>query len=277
MTQWIGRRPVLAAAVLLTANLALAAPPQAAANPAAALTDTQKEKFLLEGKIVEAKTIDHGVTLPVRATLTDGTLKHDAQIQRVNKELTPFIRDGQGYPNHDSYKYNVAAYRLSRLIDLNTVPVTVPRKYLEKPGAFTWWADNVMMEEVARRKQDLKAPDPEAWDRELENSKVWDELVINIDRNLGNLLITKDWQLVLIDHTRCFTAYPNIRNTDNLNRVSRKMLAKMKELNKQNVTAAVGDMLTAAEIDALLQRRDKIVVFFEKRAAEKGEDAVYFP
>jgi hypothetical protein len=276
MTQPNGRRLLMAASLLLAVNLAAAAPPQAA-NPAAALTDAQKEKFLAEGKIVEAKTIDHGVTLPVRATLTDGTLKHDAQIQRVNKELPPFIRDGQGYPNHDSYKYNVAAYKLSRLIDLNTVPVTVPRSYLNKPGAFTWWADNVMMEEVARRKQNLNAPDPEAWDRELENSKVWDELVINIDRNLGNLLITKDWQLVLIDHTRCFTAYPKIRNEENLNRVSRKMIAKMKELNKQNVSAAVGDMLTTAEVDALLQRRDKIVAFFEKRAAEKGEDAVYFP
>ena len=105
----------------------------------------------------------------------------------------------------------------------------------------------------------------------MENSKVWDELVINIDRNLGNLLITKDWQLVLIDHTRCFTAYPKIRNTENLTRVSRKMLAKMKELNKENVSAAVGDMLTTAEIDAMLQRRDKIIAFFEKRRLRRAK------
>jgi hypothetical protein len=130
---------------------------------------------------------------------------------------------------------------------------------------------------VARRKKDLKAPDPEAWDRQLELGKVFDELIINIDRNLGNLLITKDWQLVLIDHTRAFNPYPKIRNTDNLNRCSRKLLSKMKGLTKDKVWKAVGDSLSEREIDGLLARRDEIVRFFEQRVAEKGEDAVLFP
>jgi len=46
-------------------------------------------------------------------------------------------------------------------------------------------------------------------------------LVINIDRNLANLLITKSWKIVLIDHTRCFTPYLGIRNKENLTRCSR--------------------------------------------------------
>ena len=267
---------VAGAAALFIGVLAAAAPPQAA-NPAASLSNAEKEKFLLEGKIEGMAAIDHGVTKPQRATLVYENMKHDAHIQHINKELAPFIRDGQGYPNHDSWKYNVAAYRLDQMLDMNMVPVAVVRKFQGSPVAFSWWADNVRMEEVARRKENLQPPDPEAWDRQLEIGKTFDELIINIDRNLGNLLVSKDWKLILIDHTRSFTAYPNIRNTENLNRTSRHMIAKMKELNKENLTKTVGDMLTAAEIDALLQRRDKIVVFFEKRAAEKGEDAVYFP
>jgi hypothetical protein len=51
----------------------------------------------------------------------------------------------------------------------------------------------------------------------------------------------------------------------------------MKALTKVKVTKATGEALTVREVDALLQRRDKIVSFFEKQAAEKGEDAVLFP
>ena len=77
----------------------------------------------------------------------------------------------------------------------------------------------------------------------MELGKVFDELIINIDRNLGNLLITKDWRVVLIDHTRAFTPYPEIRNTENLTRCSRKLLANMKGLTKATVTKAMGAAL----------------------------------
>ena len=264
-------RLLLVAASLLAASLCVAA------DDASALSDAEKEAFLLKADILDLKAIDHGVTKPQRATMSDGKFKHDAQIQIVDRELPTFIRDGKGFPSFDRWSHNIAAYKLDRLLQLNMVPVSVARKHGNVAAVFTWWVDNVAMEEVARRKQEAKAPDPEAFNRQLELGKVFDEFIINIDRNLGNLLITKDWHLVLIDHTRSFTSYPDIRNTENLTRCSRKLLANMKGLTKASVTEAVGSSLNEGEVDALLQRRDRIVTYFEKLAAEKGEAEVLFP
>lgn len=243
----------------------------------APVSDAEQEQFLMKARIVKMEEIGQGVTKPRRATLSDGKLTHEAQVQTVNKRLPDFFGDGTvPYPNHDSYKYNIAAYKVDRLIGLKMVPVAAPRVVDGVPGALMWWVDDVAMEEIDRQKKNLKAPDPEAFDRRMAVGRVFDELIINIDRNLANLLITKNWDLALIDSTRAFTAYPKIRNTEKLTRCSRAMIAGMQKLTQQNVAQAVGTNLTAAEITALLARRDLIVAYFQKLAAEKGENQVYF-
>jgi hypothetical protein len=50
----------------------------------------------------------------------------------------------------------------------------------------------------------------------------------------------------------------------------------MKALTADNVTSAVGTLLTSTEVRALLARRDKIVDFFEREAKTKGAENVFF-
>ena len=240
-------------------------------------TDADKERFLSSAKIISAEEIGHGVTKPLKAKLVLQGLEHAAQIQTVDKELSDFFpKEGKPVPMKDCWRFNVAAYKIDRLLDMKMVAVTVARPYRGKPAAMTWWVDNVMFEEVERVKRDLTAPDPEDFERQREISRVFDELIINIDRNLGNLLITKSWKIALIDHTRSFTPYSGIRNEENLTRCSRGLLAQLKALTHGRVTAAVGPHLTKEEVTALLGRRDRIVAFFEKAVKEKGDDKILF-
>jgi hypothetical protein len=240
-------------------------------------TDEQKEELLKSGKFGSVTDIGHGVTHPLKIQLERNGVVHAASIQRIEKRLPDFFAtDGTRVPSHDSWKYNIAAYKLDRLLGMNMVTVSVQRVYEGKQTAFSWWVDGVMFEEAERVKKDIAPPDREAFDRQLCTLRVFDELIINIDRNLSNFLITNGWKLALIDHSRAFNAYHGIRNPDILTRCSRPLLESMKALTAAPLAKATESYLTDAERDAVLARRDRLVEFFQNRAKEKGEDSALF-
>jgi hypothetical protein len=243
----------------------------------ASYTDGDREALLLGGMVVAVKDIGEGVTKPIQAELSWKGVMHAAQIQRVDRPLPDFFgKDGTVLPARDAWRYNIAAYRLDRLLQLNMVPVSVSRSYKGSPGAFTWWADDVKGQETQRVQQQWKAPDAARFEQQQVLGRVFDELIMNTDRNLGNMLITNSWQVVLIDHTRAFTPYKNIRNQEKLTRCSRALLARMSALTQGAIAKSVGTSLTRAEVTAVLARRDRIVAFFNEEARTKGEKNVLF-
>ena len=159
---------------------------------------------------------------------------------------------------------------------MTRVPVSVSRSYHGAPAAFTWWVDDVKGQETQRVREQWTAPDAERFEQQRAVAGVFDELIMNTDRNLGNMLISNSWQVVLIDHTRSFTPYKNIRNKENLTRCSRALLARMSALTEAAVAKSVGPSLTRGEIAGLLARRDRIVAFFNDEAKAKGEKNVLF-
>jgi len=232
----------------------------------------EQETFLLNAKVIKTKNTPNGITGTIRATLSDGTTTHDAQIQTVDERKTVFQGTGGNEINfRDSYKYNVAGYKLDKLLDLNMIPVSVTRKHEGKMGAFTWWIDDVMMEEKERMAKKILAPDPDAWNDQMYFVRVFDQLIQNTDRNLGNLLIGKDWRIWMIDHTRAFRVIKQIKEPKALVKIDRAFLAKLKTLSEAQLTKEMGMDLTKDEIRAVVARRDLIVAFFEKA----GESVLY--
>jgi hypothetical protein len=258
--------------------VAVAAPPAAqtpvpaTAAAAPALSDSQIEQFLTEGKIERVHNISKGVTNSRRATLSDGTLTHDAQIQDVDEHKSQFVAGAQSEFNFiDSWQFNIAAYRLDRLIGLNLVPPSVERRFDGKSAAFTWWVDDVIMDEGGRLKDKARSPRPGEWNEQMQLVRVFDQLIYNMDRNLGNLLIDKNWRVWAIDHTRAFRLYGQLKSPDNVTRCDRAVFEKMKQLDKDTLEKTMGRYLTGFQIKALLERRDAIVHLLEA----KGPTALF--
>ncbi len=106
--------------------------------------------------------------------------------------------------------------------------------------------------------------------------RVFDQLIYNTDRNLQNLLITKDWKIWMIDHTRGFRLHTSLVQPKNLVKCERKLLAALRQLNEESLTREMTPYLTKPEIKGVLGRRDKIVQMFEQLCAQKGEGAVLY-
>jgi len=272
MTRWLGRTRALAALTLcfVAPFLRAQSPPQ--------LTPQEMERFLKTAKIVKTKPASKGITGTLRATLSDGTLTHDASVQSVDETKMQFKPDNGPIEMNfrDSYKFNIAAYRLSVLLGMDMIPMSVDRDVNGKQSAVTWWVDDVLMDGVQQLQQKAHAPDSDAWNDQMFVYRVFDQLVFNTDSNLTNLLIDRNWKIWKIDHTRAFRIQRTLRTKKNLVKCDRTVLAKMKELNEETLSKELMPWCTKEEIKALLARRDLIVQFFEEEVRQKGEAAVLY-
>ena len=247
----------------------------AAAPERRTLTPEQMEAFLLKARITRLRGTS--VTIARRATLVEGTFTHDAHIQFVEIERPASGAPGAVEPNFkDLWRYNIAAYRLARLLGMDNVPMSVERQVEGKRAAVTWWIDDVKMDEKERVRQKATGPNPERTFLQIQVMRVFDELIQNEDRNQGNILWTSDWKMWLIDHTRAFRSGAGLLKPDQLIRCERGLLERMRRMTAESIARVMGDAMTKPELTGLLARRDLIVKHFDDRIAKYGEAAVLF-
>jgi hypothetical protein len=249
------------------------APPQPPVLDVAA-----QAEFLRSAKVVRSRTISKGVTAPQRLTLTDGTVTHDAAFQSVyeRRAQADFGTKGVEFNFTDSHHFNLAAYEIAGMLGLETMmPVTVHRTWNGKDGTIAWWIDDAF-DESTRLKEKRQPPNPLAWNYQMYKMRVFAALVGDSDRNLGNVLITSDWKLWMIDFTRAFRQWSELKYLGDLHQIDRTLLARMRELDPAALKAATTHCLTPFEADAVIKRRDLLVAHFDELVKTKGSAAVLY-
>jgi hypothetical protein len=272
------RRAWVLSPLLLACMLAHGAAQTPLAPVPVTLTPAQMEVFLLQAKVVARNVTAKGVTKPIQATLSDGSVTHDAQIQTVDESRTIFNAGKASEVGfRDTYKFNIAGYRLARILGLQNVPMSVERRIDGKNAAMTWWIDDVRMDETDRVKRRPDGWNSERVSKQMYVMRVWDALIQNRDRNQGNMLWTSDWTLWMIDHTRAFRTGDELLKSDELIRCDRALLDRIRQLTAADLErVASGGMLTRSETEAVLKRRDRLVKLFDGLIATRGEAAVLF-
>jgi hypothetical protein len=205
------------------------------------------------------------VTKPKRAYFAPGGLVASGAV----KHLPMARRDGFW----EAYKSEIAAYEMDRLLGMDMVPPTVERRVQGELASLQLWVEGTKwLKEVDQ----ASCPRPMDWAKQVCRQRVFDNLIANIDRNAGNLLVDGEWNLVLIDHSRA-VASNKMPFEKEMNRIDREYFERLKTLDEPSLMKHIRPwVLGDGTVRDLLKRRDKIVAHFERLAQEKGE-ALVFP
>lgn len=274
----MSRSPLLVCtlAIMVGSAPATAQPAATAAPPV--LDRAAQVEFLRTAKVVKSRQLSTGVTSPFRLTLSDGTVTHDAAFQSVFERQTraDFGTRGVELNFVDSHHFNLAAFVLAGMVGVDDMmPVTVHRNWNGKDGTITWWIDDAF-DERTRRKEKREAPNKLAWAHQMHKMRVFAALVGDTDRNLGNVLITPDWKLWMIDFTRAFRLNETLKYPQDLSLVDRRLLAGLRSLDIAAVKKATAHCLSPFEAEAMMTRRDALVAHFDALVKEKGPGAVLY-
>jgi hypothetical protein len=228
------------------------------------MSDAEMEAFLHEASVVEVVDIGTGITKPKRVTLRRGEREEFAVFKYFDSD--PGLESKSRYVTRkhnqsDRYVYDVAGYKMDRLINLQLVPVTVLRDVEGTSGALGAWLSNTINERDRVQVQETwsgHCPQMEQYRLRI----LFDVLIYNEDRNLTNILWSDNtYMLRLIDHTLAFRSLERrpkqYRKVDM--RLSDLFRQHLVSLNRAQLDAELSAYLHPRQIEAILGRRDLIL------------------
>ena len=245
------------------------------------LTGDAAENFLATAKVMELKSFKtKGVTMPRKATLSDGERTLDALFKDIDTYSPKETLAGGELVLRfrDSYRHEIAAYELDKLLGLEIVPPCVKRRMGGDAGALCLWVEGTMTEWERLARPDITPPDTEDWNRQMMTIRLFLQLIYDIDyKNASNLLIDERFKIYKIDSSRAFRTDRELRDPAELTRFSRAVLDALGSLRLEDAQTSLKPWLTKEQIKGLLARRDLILELAEARIAALGEDEVLYP
>jgi hypothetical protein len=219
------------------------------------------EAYLKTAEIERCEEIPVGVTQPRRCYFKPGGLVRSI----AWKPLPP----GRHRGFWDSYKAEIAAYAVDKLLGLDMVPPYVERRIKGELGAAAMWVEETR---VWRLDDPVRGPDVEAWNRQVVRMKMFDNLIGNTDRNAGNLLVDRAFNLILIDHSRAFTSGRKLVAA--MTRIDPDLWQRIEALTLEQLSGALKEWIDRGQIRDLLLRRDEMRKVIDRLVADKGEAAL---
>jgi hypothetical protein len=220
------------------------------------------EEHLRSAEVISLEEIGTGVTRPRRAHLSPA----EPVESLVWKPLPPGVRGG----HWESYKSEIAAYELDKLLEMHMVPPVVERRVKGETGAAVMWLEGIK----SVKQIGGKVPSGPEWGKAARRMLTFDNLIANPDRNAGNILIGAPGNFILIDHSRAFLTDNRINRIE---RVDADLWIRITALTREDLDRVLGPWLDGKAIDAVVERRGRMAAAVDKLVAKKGRAAVIVP
>ena len=231
-----------------------------------------KAAFLKAARVVSMGEVGEGVTHSMVVVLDEGTTRRKAIFKTVDLRMKTQTRFGAETAEEyiDSYKYEIAAYELDKLLGVNIVPVTVERKINGKRGSLQEWIDGV----ISHYGHGESPPDMDRTRDQIHTVWLFDYLIYNVDRHTDNLMFGRGWVPVVIDHSMSFRTFE--RPSRPLYRFPQEAIDRLRTLDSRRVKKVLKRYLKRRQIEALMRRREIVLEAVDREVAERGETAVFF-
>jgi hypothetical protein len=220
----------------------------------------------------------NAVTKPWKITLKQDDRTRDALWKDIEGWHGGFL---------ENCRYEIAAYLLDKYLELNMIPPTVERVVMSKQGSCQLWVKYEMnLKEKVKQLIAIPHDYLTSWNKAIFLQRTFDDLIANEDRHQGNILITEDWRVILIDHSRCFRKTKQFKKElifpieDEKAKVffvfPKAFVEKIKTLNLEVIKDVVGGYLKKDEIEAIIARKELILTEIDKLIEKYGEDVVLY-
>lgn len=240
----------------------------------------EAEVFLENAEILSIEKLESkAITRPRKVTLSDGERTHFAVFKTIDDyEPKKEFADGQfEFQFSDSYKYEIAAYHLDKLLGLGIVPPVVERRIKGENGSLSLWVEGAMTEWERLMVKEIHPPDVAAWNHQMFTIRLFLQLIYDTDfNNINNLLVTPDWKVYSIDASRAFRNHKELRREESLKQFSRPFLEGLQGLTLEQLTTNLGEWLSKRQIESLWFRRNLILELAAQRVSEVGEEEVLY-
>ena len=246
--------------VALSVTLSAQAPPSSGSARTWQGRHAEVEEYLRVTPFEKVQEVPIGVTKPMRGYFPAGGLVRSA----AWKKLPP----GRSKGYWESYRSEIAAYELDKFLAMDMVPPVVEKRWEHELGAAVLW-----VEPVRSWKEVENLPKPAHWHIQVIRMKMFDNLIGNIDRNAGNLLVDADWNLYLIDHSRAFISDSKLPTA--MTRIDQVLWDRMLTLDEAALTDAIGKWVDRGSIRSMLKRRDGMKTTIETMLKTKPAALVF--
>jgi hypothetical protein len=211
----------------------------------------EMEKYLKTAKIVSVTPDENaGRTEPWIIILDDGKI--------IRKGFFKHVSQCRPHPLPDCYKYEIAAYELSKLLDIGCVPPTVEKEIEGIPGSLQLWIEGCeLLSDVIEK--DIQLSDPDKFHTYMLDCRVFENL-IGCALNQKDILVNlDDCTVCRVDFSEAFSPVHQLDPELEVTHCSEKLYKNLVSLSDHDIRNLLKYYISEEEIEAVLVRKELMI------------------